>query len=409
MTTQLRVLGAEHWDHWFGRLERAFGGVPDPADERQLWRELTEVERSLAVWDDDEVVGTSGAFSFRLSVPGGVLVPAAGITMVSVQPTHRRRGLLTAMMRRLLDDARERGEPLAVLETSEPPIYGRFGFGNGTENVFAEIDTSRVHIDAPRDADAVRLRIAAPQDAVAACEKVYAARVAGRPGAPARKPGWERLPLLAPHSESGATGELLCVLAETDGEVSGYARYVVRPEVESSGRSGAVRLRDLEALDPVTYGALWRYLFDIDLTSRISVDRRPPDDPLWHMVSDIRRCRLTVQDAMYVRLVDVGAALRARTYAAPVDVVFEVEDVFCPWNAGRWRLMGDAEGAVCERSSDAADLALTARELGSGYLGGFALSAMAGAGRVRELRPGALAEASTAFRSDVAPWLPHGF
>lgn len=92
-----------------------------------------------------------------------------------------------------------------------------------------------------------------------------------------------------------------------------------------------------------------------------------------------------------------------------MDVVFEVEDAFCPWNAGRWRLSGDAKGASCERTSDGADLALSVRELGAAYLGGVRLSSLGAAGRVREVRAGALAEASVGFGSDVAPWLPHGF
>ncbi|GAA3234465.1 hypothetical protein GCM10020256_51490 [Streptomyces thermocoprophilus] len=93
----------------------------------------------------------------------------------------------------------------------------------------------------------------------------------------------------------------------------------------------------------------------------------------------------------------------------PVDVVLEVEDSFCPWNEGRWRLTGDAKGAVCERTRDAADLALSVRELGAACLGGVSLAGLAAAGRVRELRQGALQEAATAFGSTVAPWAPHGF
>lgn len=118
---------------------------------------------------------------------------------------------------------------------------------------------------------------------------------------------------------------------------------------------------------------------------------------------------MRLRDALHVRLVDVCAALEARTYAAPVDVVLDVEDAFCPWNSGRWRLTGDTKGASCVRTDEAAELALSVKELGAAYLGGTTLCALAGAGRVRELRQGALAEASTAFGSERAPWLPHGF
>ncbi len=200
------------------------------------------------------------------------------------------------------------------------------------------------------------------------------------------------------------------MVAERDGGTVGYARFHVVPSWGPAGPDGEVRLSELAALDPAADAALWRFLFDMDLTSTLVARGRPVDDSWQYLVSDIRRCRPTLRDALYVRLVDVGAALRARTYQAPVDVVLEVADSFCPWNEGRWRLTGDTKGASCERTEDAADLAVSVRELGAAYLGGVSLTALAGAGRVRELRPGALTEASLAFGSGgAAPWLPHGF
>ncbi|MFE0448234.1 GNAT family N-acetyltransferase [Streptomyces fungicidicus] len=404
-----RVLRREEWDTWYGTLVRAFGGVPEPAEELELFRELTETDRSLGVWDGDGCVGTAGAFSFRLTVPGGAAVPAAGVTMVGVAATHRRRGVLTSMMRRQLDDVRSWGEPLAVLTASEPAIYGRFGYGAATFQVNAEIDTSRTTLAVPEGTDGVRLRYAAPAEVLGACEAVYARLVPGRPGMLARRPGWERLGTLDPESRRDGASPLQCVVAERDGETVGYARFRVKPGWGPAGPDGTVVLSALDALDPAADAALWQFLFDVDLTSRLVARGRPVDEGWQHMVSDIRRCRPELRDALYVRLVDVGAALQARTYRAPVDVVFDVEDAFCPWNTGRWRLSGDAKGASCERTEDAADLALSVRELGAVYLGGVGLTALAAAGRVRELRRGALAEASPAFGSDPAPWLPHGF
>jgi predicted acetyltransferase len=409
MATDLRVLRRDEWGNWYDSLIRAFGGVTEPPEERELWDSLTEIDRSLGVWDGEACVGTAGAFSFRLTVPGGASVPAAGVTMVSVAATHRRRGVLTAMMRRQLDDVREWGWPLAVLTASEPVIYGRFGYGVGTYHVTAEIETDRVRLSVPPGTDDVHLRYAVPADVLDVCEAVYARKVAGRPGMLARTPGWERLGLLDPESARDGASPLQCVLAERDGEVVGYARFRVKPDWEPTGPKGIVLLRDTEALDPAAEAALWRFLFDIDLTSTVKTNGRPVDEAWQYLVSDIRRCSLRVRDSLHVRLVDVGAALQARMYQAPVDVVFEVEDSFCPWNAGRWRLSGDAKGASCERTTDSADLALSVRELGAAYLGGVSLAALAAAGRVRELRQGALAEASVGFASTVAPWLPHGF
>ncbi|RRR79381.1 GNAT family N-acetyltransferase [Streptomyces sp. RP5T] len=403
------MLRQDDWDEWYESLIRAFGGVPESAEERELWRALTEHDRSIGVWDDGRCVGTAGAFGFRVTVPGGASVPAAGVTMVGVAGTHRRRGVLTSMMRRQLDDVRSWGEPLAVLTASEPVIYGRFGYGVGTYHLNADIDTSRVRLSLPPGTDDVRLRYAAPADVLEACEAVYAALVPRRPGMVARIPGWERLGVLDPEGDRGGASPLQCVVAERDGEVVGFVRYRVKADWEPAGPKGTVVLSDLEALDPAAHAALWRFLFDLDLTSRIDARRRPVDEAWQYLVSDVRRCSLLVRDSLHVRLVDVGAALEARTYQTPVDVVLEVEDAFCPWNSGRWRLSGDTKGASCDRTTDSADLALSVRELGAAYLGGVSLASLAGAGLVRELRQGALAEAAVGFGSPVAPWLPHGF
>ncbi|AIR98393.1 GNAT family N-acetyltransferase [Streptomyces glaucescens] len=406
----LRVLRPDDWDAWYDTLLRAFGGVPEAAEERELWRELTEFDRFLGVWDGGSCVGTAGAFSFRLTVPGGASVPAAGVTMVGVAATHRRRGVLTSMMRRQLDDVRSWGEPLAVLTASEPDIYGRFGYGVATYALGAEIDTGRVRLSVPAGTDDVRLRYAAPAEVLDACEAVYARLVPRRPGMLARLPEWERVGLLDPESEREGASPLQCVVAERDGRIVGYARYRVKLGWGESGHDGTVLLEDLAAPDPAVDAALWRFLFGIDLTSTLVARGRPVDDTWQYLVSDTRRCRPRLRDSLYLRPVEVGAALEARAYAAPVDVVLEVADAFCPWNAGRWRLSGDTKGATCERTTDAADLALSVRELGSAYLGGVSLAALGAAGRVRELRAGALAEASVAFgTAGPAPWLPHGF
>jgi predicted acetyltransferase len=409
MTVELRVLESEQWDEWFSKLERAFGGAGSPAEERDFDRAVTELARSIAAWDGEEIVGTAGAFSFRMTVPGGAVVPAAGVTMVSVASTHRRRGLLTSMMRRQLDEVRELGEPLAVLTASEPAIYGRYGYEVTTRQMILDVDTLRAGLTVAPGADNVTLRFADPEEALAACEEVYARLVPGRPGMLERRPNWERKGVVDPEAHRDGASNLLCVVAKRDGEVRGYARYLVKSGWNAGGPDGSVVLRDLEALDPDTYAALWRYLFDIDLTCRITSRNRPADDPVLHLVDDVRRCGVRFKEGLLLRPVEVGAALAARTYAAPVDVVLEVSDAFCPWNEGRWRLSGDAKGASCERTTDPADLALSVRELGAAYLGDVSLSAQARAGRVRELRQGALRETAVAFGSDVAPWLPHGF
>src|SRR5690606_4813746 len=187
-------------------------------------------------------------------------------------------------------------------------------------------DTRRAGLSVPAGTDDVRLRYAEPAEVLDACEAVYARLVPGRPGMTARRPGWERLGLLDPESRRDGGSPLQCVVAERDGGTVGYARFHVVPSWGPAGPDGEVRLSELAALDPAADAALWRFLFDIDLTSTLVARGRPVDDSWQYLVSDIRRCRPTLRDALYVRLVDVGAALRARTYQAPVDVVLEVAD-----------------------------------------------------------------------------------
>ncbi|TDC80038.1 GNAT family N-acetyltransferase [Streptomyces hainanensis] len=409
MTIELRGLEAGDWDAWYGGLEWAFGGVPDAPEERALWRELTEIDRSVAAWDGDRIVGSFGAFSFRMAVPGGALVPTSGITMVSVAATHRRRGLLRRMMRSALDDYRAAGVPLAGLTASEPAIYGRFGYGMATRMMRVAIDTSRVTVAVPAAADGITFLVVEPAEAVDRCEALYTRLVPHRPGMLARQPGWEKAPLLDPPQDRDGASELRCVLAERDGELVGYARYALKVRWEASVPDGTVVVRDLEAAEPAAYAALLRFLGEVDLTSTVRLSNRPVDDPLLRLVSDVRRCDPRITDRLYLRPVDVGAALAARTYRTEVDVVLAVEDDFCPWNGGRWRLSGGPKGAVCEPTTDPADLAVDVRALGASYLGDTTLTALAGAGLVRELRPGALEVATTAFGSALAPWLPHGF
>ncbi|SEG86529.1 Predicted acetyltransferase [Actinacidiphila yanglinensis] len=411
MTIELRGIGPDQWDPFFDMVIRAFHSNGEAVEERAMWRGVIEFDRITSAWDGDELVGSAGLHSFRMTVPGGDLLPVAGVTMVTVQPTHTRRGILTSMMRRQLDSLHEGGESVAVLTASEPAIYGRFGYGVATQEMHGRVDSARAGFTVPDGADGIRLRLVdvADPDVLAACEAVYARLVPGRAGMLARQPGWEKGPILDAPATRGGSGPLLCVLAETGGEVRGYARYAVARTSGPGGPASTVNLRNIGALDPVTYAALWRYLASIDLTAAVAFDNLAIDDPLLHLVADQRRCELGFLDGLHLRLVDVGPALAARAYSVPVDVVLDVADAFCPWNAGRWRLTGDAKGATCERTDDPADLALDVKELGAAYLGGPTLRAMAGAGLVRELRPGALAETCDAFRTAPAPWLPHGF
>ncbi|MFB7946956.1 GNAT family N-acetyltransferase [Kitasatospora phosalacinea] len=408
----VRPLRADEWESWYRSVEVAFGGDAEPPEVREMWRGLTAAERTLVACADGRIVGGTTSFDFRLVVPGGAVVPAAGVAAVGVLPTHRRRGALTALMRRQLDDVRAAGEPLAVLTASEPVIYGRFGYGPATRKAAVSMLRGRVRVRTPEHDGEPVLRLADPVAELPRCEELYARLAAARPGTLLRRPGWEALPVLDVPAERGGFSPLQCVLAEDpeSGELLGYARYAVKSEWTDRGAAGVVRVRVVQAELPWVAARLWEFLLDLDLTERVEAPNLPVDDALLHLVSDVRHLVPRIVDGMYVRLVDLPVALAARGYAAPVDAVLEVTDAFCPWNAGRWRLTAAPGGPVsCVRTGEAAELALDVRELGSAYLGGGSLAALAAAGLVRELRPGALEPASAAFRSGLEPWLPHGF
>ncbi|MEY9927278.1 putative acetyltransferase [Catenulispora sp. GP43] len=368
--------------------------------------------RAIAGFDGAELVGTGGDHVFELTVPGGVTVRAAGVSYITVKATHRRRGILTSMMRYQLDGLHERGEaPVAILEASEPAIYGRFGYGLGSQQFELTIPRGDNGLSRVPGGDKFQLRMADPLQAYERCQEVFEANRLGRPGMlPRAGDAWHDSALADHDFARDGAGPLRCVVAEdAAGRAVGFARYRIKEDWDNPARPDCkVRAKEVYGRDLASYVAIWRFLLDIDLTSEIHAEV-PTDDPLLFLLADPRQAVPRVQDELYVRIVDVDRALAARRYAAPVDVVFEISDTFCAWNTGRWRLRGDAEGAVCERTTDPADLVLGPRELGTAYLGGFSLAALGRAGRVEELRPGALAEASRAFVSDVAPWVPFGF
>jgi predicted acetyltransferase len=318
---------------------------------------------------------------------------------VGVRPTHRRRGLLTAMMRRQLEDIRAAGEPVAALWASEGAIYGRFGYGIAARmaSLTARRPAARLAA-APPVADSLRAGPAA--DHVENMRATYE-RVRGeRPGMLDRPGAWWEARLYDPESDRKGAQPLQALVVP-----DGYALYAVRGDRDEEGPAGEVRIRELVAATPAARALLWDFLLDQDLTRTVTWPLAPADEPLWLMLTDPDAVRLVLQASLWVRIVDLPAALGARRYASDPDVVLDVADAFCPWNAGRHRLAGGG----CEPSHAEPDLALDAAALGAAYLGGTPLVDLAAAGRVTELRPGALARASAAFRADVAPWCPEIF
>lgn len=405
MTLPIRPATTDEFAGLARVIEYAFGEAPDEETAGRE-RELLEFDRTLAAFDGDAIVASAAAYSYDMTVPGGS-VPTAGVTWVSVLPTHRRRGILTALMRRQLDDIKEAGrEPIAALWASEPAIYGRFGYGAASVSVGLTVPRSANRLRAVPGTDGLRVRLVEPAESVPLVLPVYDHERGRRPGMFALSDKLQQMRNYVPERAREGASPVRVVLVEDDEGVRAYARYTTKAHWSAGGPDTTVVVREVQGRDAAALATVWAYLLDIDLAARTEIRNRPVDDPLLGLLVDPRRAQPTLGDGLYVRIVDVGAALAARTYAAPVDVVLEVRDDFCPWNTGRWRLVGDATGARCERTEDAADLGLDVRELGATYLGGTSLHGLADAGLVTEHSPGAVRELSAGLRHEPAPWCP---
>jgi predicted acetyltransferase len=406
---EIRPIAEDEFDAFHSVDQHAFQGSPLAAGERPAILSRFEFDRSLAAFDGGVPVGIAGAFSFRMRIPGAV-APVAGVSWVAVLPSHRRRGILTQLMRRQLSDVRERGEAIAVLWASEAGIYGRYGYGRACWHAAFTVRRGEGTLAADVPAEpGLRLRIADPAHARPELAKVYDMVLEVRPGFFARTDQWWEHVLHDPEAERKGASPLRCVLAEDDSGPRGYALYsgVGKWEDETFLPDSAINVRELIAADPAAGAALWADLLSRDLVSEARALLRPVDDPLLFQLADPRRLRPAVSDGLWVRITDLPAALTQRRYASPVDVVLEVRDEIFPGNDGRWRLRADRSGdAVCEPAPGDADICLGIAELGAAYLGGTRLGTLAAAGRVTELRPGTLAPLSTAMSWDPAPWCP---
>ena len=416
----IRAVEESEFDAFHRTNEHAFHDGPPSQRHRAEMLERLELDRTLAAFDGATPVASAGAWSFRMTVPGA-LAPAAGVTWIAVMPSHRRRGILTGIMRRQIDDIRERGEPIAVLWASDARIYGRFGYGRASWHAGFTVRHGEGLLSSQAPADpGLRLRIAEPPAALAELAKVYDTLLPAQPGFFIRNESWWNRIVEDPDEGRPGSTPLRCVLAEDDTGPRGYALYTGRGRWDEDTflPDSALDIRELVAADPEATAALWSDLLSRDLVSEVTARLRPADDPLLHLLADPRRARPQVSDGLWVRIIDVPAALTARRYAAPVDMVIEVTDEMCPWNAGRWRLRGSGpvlagpgitQGpgtAECERTSADPDVILPAATLGAAYLGGTSLGTLARAGLATELRGGALAALSAAMSWDPAPWCP---
>ena len=401
-TIRLRQPADDEIRAWLAPTSAAFAEIFSDAEleqERLEW----ESDRLIGAVDGETWVGTGGAYSFGLTVPGGE-VGAAGITVISVTPSHRRRGILRLMMRWLLDQARERGEPVAVLWATEGAIYQRFGFGIGTLQSQFDIERGRATFLRPAP-PLGRIRLVDIDEAARLFPPIYDAVRVRTPGAVTRSDvKWRHDQLEDGESQRAAHGMKFRAVLEVDGEARGYAIYRVKGEWNDLGPNNTLLALDVVGLDGAAERAIWEWLAGIDLVGHVKGWRGPVPHPLMLLLTEPRRLGLNVREGLWLRLIDLRAALEARSYAAAGSLTIEVTDEFCPWNAGRWRLDvgGDGRGTLTASDADP-DLTADIADLAAVYLGTFTFADLARAGRVGECRPGAVAEADGVFATAVAP------
>ena len=374
------------------------------------WAKQVEPDRWLAAFESpesEEPVGAAAALTRRLTVPGGE-IPAAAITAVGVRPDHTRRGVLSTLMRRQLDDIRAAGEPVAILWASEGVIYQRFGYGLATLDGGFEAVTARTAFTREPEPEG-RVRLVTEEESRRLFPPVYDTMRTTTPGAIDRPEEWWNIGILAdPEYSRRGMSEKYRVVHEVNGSAEGYAIYRVKQDWDHLGPKSVLEVRDAVATTPRALRAIWRYLFDVDLVRTVKAYHLAVPNPLLHMLAEPRALAFGIADALWARLVDLPGALQARRYATSDELVFEVSDRFCPWNEGRWRIRTDGEPgaaeATVEPATDAADVVLDTTDLAAAYLGGARLLDLAAVGRVGEFTPGAVARAHALFTTGQEPW-----
>lgn len=400
----VRRLDSADLDRFIALIHDAFLGFFGGPRDIERHRAMLESERVHGVFDGADMVGGVGLLARRMTLPGNGPQPVAGPTTGGVSPVYRRRGVLAELMRAQLHGLHESGaEPVAALWSSQAEIYGRFGYGVAAH--FAHITLpggTRLRRDVVVDDD---VRELPPEQAVPLLRELYAKVAPQRVGWIDRSEQAWRLRLSDfDRLEMGLSEFRYAVHPE------GYVVYRVVHNLSELAARFELVVHELVATTPTAHASLWRYLLSMDLVAKVHHPLAALDEPITYLLSDPRAATRTVADSLWVRLIDLERALLTRGYSAPLATVFEVSDKFCPWNAGRWEFVVDDDGQCCVgRTDKPAQLALDIADLGSAFLGGTTLSSLGAAGRVHELRPGALRAASLTFLGDHEPHCPEVF
>ncbi len=400
-TPELRRVTDDEWVDYCRFWSGLFHEDPQD-DEARSWRASLPPERCLTATDDVGYIASSGALPYGLTVPGGATLGCAAVTIVTVRADHRRRGLLRMMMRRLHDDARANGEPVAALYASESPIYGRFGYGAAVP--MQQVRIRRSHLATIADGDATNVSLVTREAFVDLAPRISEAIGRRRGGMLVMGPeAWDT------HSRNfrGKRPDRYAVVGDR-----GVVRY------RTSGGEWVDRVPDAElevmdlfAVDAEAAADLWAHVAAVDLVTEVSAKRRPVDDPLRWRVADEARVRDRSRMPLFVRLLDMPTALVARAWEVADRLVLDVTDAFEPANAGRWMLEAGPDGSTCTctRTEDEPDVVLDVADLASLWLGGVAPATLAGAGRLFVRDPATIGRLRRLFAVDLPPWTPFDF
>ena len=409
MSIEIRPIATDEFEAAVEVISSAFLDRPDVAKVAAYLRDHWVAGRAWGAFDGPRACGTFNSWPTDLTVPGGATLPASAVSAVTVLPTHRRRGILTAMAAKEHAALRERGEAVGILFSAEWPIYGRFGYGPATRTMTVTLDVQRTRFHgAPAEGVELVVPNEAIRDEVRAVHEAWRVR---RAGEIRRHPfSWDVRLGLKEEPWDGRWKGFLVLRRDGTGAVDGYARYKTQPKWEEHQPRAIVEVDELHALNDEAYAALWRYLGEMDLVATVKAEGRPVDERLPWLLTNGRAARFTdLVDGLWVRLFDVPWALEARTYEATGSLVVEVPDEAA--DGGRWRLALDAtpDGATCRPTDREADLVVPVLALGAAYLGGTRLrDAVVGVG-FEERTAGALALADRLFHTADEPWCSTGF
>lgn len=402
MSVEFRAIEPDEFSDLLRTMGLVYGF--DPPEDDHL-EHVLPLERTVVGFDGATMVSTAGAFSLDMTIPGGT-VRCGGTTIVSVAPTHRRQGLLRGMMRTHLDEVLGQEEPIAALWASDSAIYGRFGYGMASVgyNLTVRRDHVEFHRSAPQPAPVRSIDAAEAENLLA---PFYDCIRTSTPGFYARSPLWWEHRILADekHRREGATAYRYGVVDGPDG-IDGYLQYRTKSDWDDHGAS-TLLVEDLFGSTAESWAGLWHHVLNHDLIAEISADHRSVQDPVFDLLAGTRRARARRSDKLWVRIMDVPRALEARSYSAPIDVVFEVHDPMGDID-GRYHLIGSPEGAECLRTDAEGSISIDAEDLGGIYMGRSRLRALSRIGRLTG-DPESLAAADAAFTWDPQPWCPEVF